>query len=224
MKSLSLIPVDSNSGVLLKKKEFALLGVSPFNSYFSLEKILELLDIIHYEFTNFTIFIPDKISRFTLEALGYEESRINYKIRKQDNYLKNKVTKALSIFKEKYNIDISNKVVTLSSLLENPVYINYYNITQELYNKDKVFKQGCLDTSEWVLTNHSKYSESTLNKISLEIAVQYFLKELPLFLWANKILGIENCCFVYPSIPLFLLRIYKEYYLNSINQGFLIIK
>lgn len=224
MKHLSLIPVDSNSEVLLRKKEFALLGVSPFNSYFSLENILELLDVIYHEFTNFNIFIPDKISRFTLEALGYEESRINYKIRKQDNYLKNKVNKALNMFGEKHRIDTSDKIVTLSSLLENPIYLNYYNIAKELYDKDRVFKQGCLDTSKWVLTNHSKYSESTLNDSSLEIAVQYFLKELPLFLWANKILGVENCCFVYPSVPSFLFTIYKEYCLSSIHQGFLIIR
>lgn len=81
-----------------------------------------------------------------------------------------------------------------------------------------------MEISLWVLTNYSKYNKSLLNDDSSNIAVQYFLKELPLFLWADKILNIKSCCFVYPNIPCFLSKIYKEYNLGSADQGFIITK
>lgn len=227
MKSLKLLPINESSKIILEKGEFALLGVSPFNSYFSVEKIVDSLDTILNNFMDFAIFIPDQISSFTLEALGYEKNRINYKTRKQDNYLKNKVYRALEIVKNRKAIDISNKVVILSNLFDDNAYIHCYDTIISLLENDINFRQGCLDTSSWIITNHSKYQNLTssgLEAKSLIIAVQYFLKELPLFLCAPKILAVDSCCFIYPNIPPFLANIYNSDKLSLENQGFAIIK
>lgn len=205
---------------LIKNKDFALIGVSPFNSYFSLKKIQDIICFIDKNFNNFAIFIPDKISEYTLKALKYEDSRIRYKIRKQDNYLRNKVIKSL----EACNIrDIKNKIIFLSDIKQNPIYISKYNLCLDIFNTDSEFRTGCMQTSYWVLNSHKEISNIFIDKEMEEVAVQYFLQELPIFLSAPEILGIKSCAFIYYTMPVFLNEIYKNYNLVSKFQEFVIV-
>jgi cyclo(L-tyrosyl-L-tyrosyl) synthase len=220
MFNLKLSPVSPKSKTILQKADFGLIGISPFNSYFSVENIISILHLVIEEFKDFAIFIPDKISSYTLLALGYEEKRVNFKIRKQDNYLKNKALRALSEIGKDYKIDTSNKIITLSSLLDNPHYVKNYNWIKKMFNDDKNFEHGCIRTSNWIISNHSKYYNSTVDSKSLTVAVQYFLRELPVFLCASEILNVNSCCFIYPSIPEFLSEIYNNYDFTSKDQGF----
>jgi cyclo(L-tyrosyl-L-tyrosyl) synthase len=225
MDNIRLCPINHNSEEILKKNEFALIGVSPFNSYFSTEKIARIIKTAINEFEDFAIFIPDQISGFTLKALGYEQNRIHHKVRKQDNYLNNKVTKALSDLADSHSHELNplNKIVKLSSITNNTKYIQSYNLVLEMFNTNKLFARGCTETSSWILLNHRK-DNALISKDSLSIAVQYFLKELPIFLSAPEILNVKSCCFIYTSIPQFLEEIYNDYNMASKNQGFAIIE
>ena len=49
------------------------------------------------QFRSFQIFIPDKISYYNFVQLGYSEGKAKQKVRKQDNYLYNKIIKSLEI-------------------------------------------------------------------------------------------------------------------------------
>lgn len=275
MRSLELTPVNYQSSLILQKGEFAFVGISPFNSYFSVEKIIRILRTVADNFDDFAIFIPDQISRHTLEALGYQKN-IHQKIRRQDNYLKNKAKRALIALE---NEEISNedqedlvvlksssrahikyvssakfqlkqhqpmkstkytkdKIITLSSLLDNTQYLQSYNLLMDRFNTNDLFRNGCIRTSSDILANHNKEDNSSIDETlkqdqpdnwfdnpivdnkALMIGVQYFLKELPLFLHAPAILNVRSCCFIYSSIPAFLTEIYNDYNLASINQGF----
>lgn len=213
-------PVNLHSKQIFDKKEFALIGVSPFNSFFSYENIYLILKSISHTFNNFSIFIPNKISSFTLKALGYSDQRINHKVRKQDNYLKNKTIKAL----EQLNHSHDNKIVLLSNLINNDEYNKSYNLCLKLYNENSLFKQGCIETSSWVLSAHENSRNIVINKEMNEIAVQYFLRELPIFLNSSEILNVKSCIFIYHNIPQFLQQIYNDYNLANQHQGFAVIK
>ena len=88
--------------ITLENRPFALIGISPFNSYFSAEKILEIFEWVNRQYTEFAVFVPDQISKYTYEALGYKESRTHQKTRKQDNYTINKINNALLCFYQNY--------------------------------------------------------------------------------------------------------------------------
>jgi cyclo(L-tyrosyl-L-tyrosyl) synthase len=216
-----LTPINNQSDEILKRKEFALIGVSPFNSYFSVEQIFSMLELVSQNFDDFAIFIPDKISRFTLKAMGYSDSRTHHKIRKQDNYLKNKVTKALDQLNQ-FSATKNNNIVTLSAIEDTPQYINLYNSCIDLFRNDVKFRNGCINTSSWVLSSYEKTKGFIIDDSAKETAVEYFLRELPIFLSAPEILNVNSCVFIYNGIPDFLREIYNSYNLISKSQGFVV--
>ncbi|MDX1924207.1 MAG: tRNA-dependent cyclodipeptide synthase [Rickettsiaceae bacterium] len=217
----SFAPVNNQSERILKNRGFAFVGVSPFNSYFSVETIFNILYNTRQNFDDFAIFIPDKISYFTLKAQGYEDNRIKHKIRKQENYLINRVKKALDyLYGEESGPKHYNKIILLSEIEKIAKYQEVYNECIEIFNQDETFKNGCLQTSEWVLASGHKLTEEEISMDAKNIAVEYFLRELPLFLKAPEILGVDSCTFIYRVIPSFLKEIYDRYPLTSVNQGF----
>jgi tRNA-dependent cyclodipeptide synthase len=206
------------------KRPFALIGISPFNSYFSIEKILEICEWIHKHYDDFAIFIPDQISRYTFDALGYSESRIKEKVRKQDNYTTNKAKKALSYFYENYPEKQEVKIHTISQLTQQESYQQLYKIYSNLFLTDKDFRRNCLEVTEWVLMNNNKDKTQQIEESQKNIAAQYFLLELPVMRNATDVLQIEFCDFVYQSIPNFLKHLYLSQDLVSPNQNFLVLK
>lgn len=208
----------------IKKEPFALIGISPFNSYFSTEKILKICEWINSRYNDFAIFIPDEISRYTFEALGYTESRIGRKIKKQDNYTLNKTYTALSYF---YNNHPQKKdqirVHTISQLKHEKSFQDIYHIYSHKFVSDKQFRQNCLEVTEWVLLNNNA-KDHKIEEFHKNIAAQYFLTELPILTNATNILKVESCDFVYHSIPKFLKQLYLSKEIVSSKQKFLILQ
>src|SRR3990167_5816384 len=85
-----------NCEQIYTKKEHALLGMSPFNSYFSEENICRLIQCGKRNFSSFNIFIPDTLPVYTFLALGYENSKAINKTKRQIAYLKNKIFRGLA--------------------------------------------------------------------------------------------------------------------------------
>ncbi len=217
-RNLNTIPIS------LEKRPFALIGISPFNSYFSVEKILEIFEWINRQYDDFAVFIPDQISKYTYEALGYEESRTHQKIRKQDNYTISKINKALSLFYQNYPDKSKINIHSISQLRQKRSYQELYEMYYKLFTKDKEFRQNCLDMTEWVLLNNTKDKEIKIEDSQKNIAVQYFLLELPVMTHSTDILNLKSCDFVYHMIPKFLKQLYHSKDLVSPTQNFLVLR
>lgn len=205
-----------------KKEHFALIGISPFNSYFSVEKILEICEWVHNKYDDFAIFIPDEISKYTFEALGYTKEKLNRKTKKQDNYTINKVNRALSVFYDKYKIEKEIEIFTISRLKQNKSYKDLYIIFSQMFLNNKIFRKNCLNVTEWILSNND--NNISVDDFQKNIAVQYFLFELPIMTYAIDILKLDSCDFVYHNIPSFLKFLYINAELVSPKQRFLILK
>jgi tRNA-dependent cyclodipeptide synthase len=210
--------------ITLEKRPFALIGISPFNSYFSAEKILEIFEWVNRQYTEFAVFVPDQISKYTYEALGYKESRTHQKTRKQDNYTINKINNALLCFYQNYPDKGKISIHSISQLRKKQSYQDLYIKYSDLFNKDKGFRQNCLDMTEWVLLNTSKDKNVKIEESQKNIAVQYFLLELPIMTHSTNILELESCDFVYHTIPKFLKQLYYDKKLVSPTQNFLVLK
>ncbi|GHT90916.1 cyclo(L-leucyl-L-leucyl) synthase [Alphaproteobacteria bacterium] len=218
----SVICESEKSEKLFFLKEHVLIGISPFNSYFSEERMEKIFFWALNNFQEISVFIPDEISRYTLQAVGYTEDRARQKTKRQDRYLKHKAVRAL-VANKLSETEAESKIVHLTKLMDNEKYTKFYNDYLELYKNDESFKKGCLMTSKWVLEN--KDISEKISDESVNIAVQYFLAELPLYLNTPYIFSIPSSLFVYKDSPSdFLKKVYEDDQLVSHQQGCLTLK
>ncbi len=88
---IDVIPLSTTCSAIYDKRQHACIGISPFNSLFSEAYIESLISWCLKSFDEFHLFIPDEPIIHTLEALGYEPSKAKKKMKKQLNWLRNKI-------------------------------------------------------------------------------------------------------------------------------------
>ncbi len=206
---------------VLSKREFAIVGISPLNSYFSVQNIAKLIEFATTNFKSFGLYVPDGMSIYTLQALGYSEVDANRTMKKNDKELKRKIDQALDLVAKNINVS-SASIILASELLKNNTYVELYELCKEEFKLNTKFRQGCLETSKWVL-NANNRQKNEITETSLLIAVEYFLRELPLFLDSPKVQNKESCVYIYTSTSKFLEQIYlnrHEYKLINPTQGY----
>lgn len=206
-------------------RHHAVIGISPFNSYFSEEQIAYIFRWASNQFDSVQLYVPDEPTVYTLLALGYEEKKAVKKARRQCNYLKNKIHRALSQF-DIDESELASSLVCHSDLIKNEVFKEKYNWCCERFEVDPVFREGCLSSSRWVLSNQLQKAQQPTVEM-LQIAVKYFLAELPLFLWSPEILDKPSAVFCYHQCPSFLKELFNGICGDDLvheKQGFLIIE
>ncbi|MGC0371505.1 MAG: hypothetical protein DGJ47_000194 [Rickettsiaceae bacterium] len=211
-----------------EKKDFALVAISPFNSYFSAEKILEIYKWVSRHYKDFAVFLPDKISKYNLEAIGYDDSKINQKVRKHDNHLLNRVNDCLKQFYQQSPDQKEIAIYSLSLLNQNNNYKALLARYLDLFHSNRNFQKKCLSITEWIISRNNGKSGIEMDEFQQSIAkytaVQYLLHELPAMINSASVLAKPSCDFIYHSVsdPL------KDLYLNKDlvpdNQRFLILK
>lgn len=184
---------------LWKEGATALIGISPFNSYFSTERIKAIIEFCERDARPIALFIPDEVTRYTLQARGYAQDQAIRKTRRQVQYLRNKIARAAG--------DRCLRVLGCEELGANPSYMQYHATLRNMFENDPDFRQGCLDTTRWVLAA----SENEVVSEQAELrGVRYLLAELPLFFHAPDILGDEHVVFIYHQCPTFIASMYQE--------------
>lgn len=206
------------------RREHCCFGISPFNSYFSEDRIRELARWGMQEFRTLHFFVPDVPSVYTLEAQGYPREKAEWKARRQSQYLKNKIHRAL------ISLSISNEaakemVLDWERLAANSRYRSLHDEVSQLFELDADFRAHCLEASRWVMTQKVD-SEENLTEEALLLAVRYFLSEIPLFADTAGIVNQNSSVFCYHQRVGFLERFYEKKlsYSPQANQGFLIVK
>ncbi|MCB0280386.1 MAG: tRNA-dependent cyclodipeptide synthase, partial [Calditrichaeota bacterium] len=63
--------------------------------------------------------------------------------------------------------------------------------------------------SKWVLQNRLDSTDDPSDE-QLQIAVQYFLAEIPVFVDIASIMGVESAVFAYHQSPDFLIRLFRD--------------
>ena len=78
--------------------------------------------------------------------------------------------------------------------------------------------------TEQVLLNNNKSADVKIEESQKNIAVQYFLLELPIITHSINILELESCDFVYNTMPKFLKYLYSNKEFIPLEQNFLILR
>lgn len=200
--------ITAACSLLWERGAAALIGISPFNSYFDEDRIKQLLEFCGRGGRSVLLFIPDEVTRYTLEAKGYETSRAMKKMNRQIQYLRNKISRAAN--------GSAPAVFDCATLADLPEYVRWYTELQRRFESDHSFRQGCLDTTRWVLA--ASPNEPVSEQAAL-LGVRYLLAELPLFLYAPEITGQREVAFVYHQCPQFIADLYRGCYGHSLAYG-----
>jgi cyclo(L-tyrosyl-L-tyrosyl) synthase len=215
-------PLSTGCRQILDQKTHVCLGISPFNSYFTTARIAGLAAWGLREFGAVHLFVPDVPAAYTLEALGYSPERAANKARRQGQYLRNKILRAL------VGIGVPEPerlVLDWQRLADIPRYHELLAAAHRLFDADKVFRAACLEASAWVLDNRLP-DGATATEAQRISAVRYLLAELPLFADAAGITGQESSVFCYHrSIP-FLHDLYHRRlpWTPAAGQGFAVVE
>ncbi|MFC0542508.1 tRNA-dependent cyclodipeptide synthase [Kutzneria chonburiensis] len=199
----------------------ACIGVSPFNGYYTAERIAALAAWARRTFSDFHFFVPNEPAAYTLEALGYEPARARHKARRQGNLVLNRIGRALADIGVR---DAGRRVLDSARLQDNAAYHRIHDDVIRLFQSDNVFRDQTMASSEWVLAKRLPAGQEPTERQRL-LAVRYFLAELPLFLDTPGIVGVSSSVFVYHQRVSFLERLY----LGSLArrpvpaQGFLVL-
>ncbi|MFH8792893.1 tRNA-dependent cyclodipeptide synthase [Streptomyces sp. NPDC017941] len=219
-------PLTEGCGEVLAVADHACIGVSPFNSYFSTTRLTELARWASERFGSCHFFIPDTVSAYTMEALGYAPERARHKARRQGQYTYNKVMTALCA------LDVpepQQRVLGMERLSGNQRYCELLAAATALFERDAAFRVACLDATHWVL-DRKLARGATPTREQLRLAVRYFLAELPLFTDSGGIAAAGagrggGSMFVYHQRVAFLERFYAGLlpWKPAPGQGFLVV-
>jgi cyclo(L-tyrosyl-L-tyrosyl) synthase len=203
---MQITPLTENCLKPFERKEHICFGVSPFNSLFSQEYLEGLVIWAQDNFKSFHFFLPDEPTIHTLEALGYNQEEAKKKMRKQINWLKNKIHKAL----ESKELMVNDHLLDWKTLDLNEDFRKELNNIYQLFDGNTEFRNQCLESSRWVLQN--KMQEGKVTDKCLLKAVKYFLSEVPIFAATNKIIGSETSIFCYHQS----IQFHEELYSNRL--------
>jgi cyclo(L-tyrosyl-L-tyrosyl) synthase len=221
---VQVAPVTSNCSIRYEEKRHVCFGISPFNSYFSEQRIQDLATWGFKHFEQVDFFMPDGPSAFTLEALGYDSEKAEWKARRQGRYLKNKIVRALANLGVEQDV-AEKSILNWTRLRENERYAALHKEVLDHYNSDNFFKEACLEASRWVLEKMVD-DPNLMTREMLTSAVRYLLAEIPLFVDCASIVDSPSSVFCYHQCPDFIAKLIEGFYpiRASSNQGFIVFK
>ncbi len=211
-------PVGSLSTRLLREGHHALIGISPFNSYFSFEKIKLLIKWARQNFDNFTIFYPDTISAHTLAAIDRSEDDVKRKVKKTDRDMINRIKRALS----ELNYDdseIQKIFVTFTQIQNIPRYIELLDSFNNKFKSDPEVRNLCLGLAQEVIKNNT--DNDKIDEDKLIEASNYVIKECAFLVDVPAIFNVTSSVIVYHDITIFsvIQRMSFLFNMEKINQG-----
>ncbi len=175
------------------KKIYPIIGMSPWNSYFSEDTISITLQKVIQKFWETWILIADIPAIATYIAMWYPENRARKdKAIPKWNALKNKINRIVNIlwFQDKIRIfDWKNEIE------QNMLYVEYYDKIVSLYNSNSEFYEIANSTSYQVLLNTGKKMINIED--STKIAVHYLLSELAFMEFISDFLWKVNVVYIY---------------------------
>ncbi|MFF0146552.1 cyclo(L-tyrosyl-L-tyrosyl) synthase [Amycolatopsis sulphurea] len=213
-------PLSSGCARLYPGVPHVCIGVSPFNGYFTAERLIRLAEWTVEHFADFHFFVPDDVTAYTLEALGYPPARAKQKAHRQSCHVHNKIAAALTAAGVP---DPATRILGMARLRELPAYRRVAREAERLFDTDVAFRSACYGASTWVLQNKVG---NPPGDDALRLAVRYFLAELPLFAASGAITGNSRSMFAYHQRVPFLENFFdREFALRpDPGQGFLVVR
>ncbi|MEK6839572.1 MAG: tRNA-dependent cyclodipeptide synthase [Nanoarchaeota archaeon] len=179
----------------IEKRCLVVAAMSIGNSYFSKEKIDELLPFWSSIFPIVRILIADLISVHTYKAKGYDEDKARKKTRLAGNRLKNHCLSTIQKMKAERKESNIIFVDWEKEVEHSTEYERHLSIIHKMYQENQKFREDAKKTTLDVLKE--KIEEDANIDAAMEEGVNYLLEELAFLLASPVIFGVENVAYIY---------------------------
>ncbi|MFP7175508.1 tRNA-dependent cyclodipeptide synthase [Priestia filamentosa] len=187
--------LSKNCENIFNRRKHLLIGISPFNSRFSEEYIYRLIEWGTQEFKDVSVLLAGNEAANLLEALGTPRIKAERKVRKEVNRNRRFAERALAA-----NGGNPESICTFSDFDTQPIYSEMRREIENAFLNQPNFRNACLEMSHAAILGRASGTNMDISSISdemLNTAVQYVLAELPFFIGAPDILGIEETVLAY---------------------------
>jgi tRNA-dependent cyclodipeptide synthase len=173
---------------MFNAKEFAFIGISLGNSYFSEKRLEQIFESFGATFKRVAVLLVDKLAVHNYRALGYTEQKIHQKMRKNINVAINRVTRAMERA-QSVNSNNNIKFYRWSDVEEFSPYHDALEKVTHLYETQLEFQNSLNETTQSVI---EKYLHEKFEHRFLEEAKWYFLKEVAFGSCINEFFDEES--------------------------------
>lgn len=174
----------------MKKNSTAIIGMSPWNSYFDKETIGWLIWTVRERFNVVKIMIPDHPAEYTYRALG--EKKPGSKARLKGNAIRNNVERVLW---EEKDICIDWK----KAINTHPAYRKAVRWILKLSHTNAPFRKALQETTKEVLS----WKVDTVDERRIKTWVKFLICELGFLVSAKEIFGNDVTYIYHRSWPIF---------------------
>ncbi|TDB52790.1 tRNA-dependent cyclodipeptide synthase [Photorhabdus khanii subsp. guanajuatensis] len=189
---------SSRCDQIIQRGDHALVGISPFNSRFSKDYVVDLVQWSSHHFRQVDILLPcEREASRLLVASGTESAKAIKKTQREiKRHLRN-LDSVISIATLKNN---QIRVIQFSDFALNHDYQSLKTQIENAFNESELFKKTCLDMSFQAVKGRLKGTGQCFDKIDLQLvykALPYIFAEIPFYLDTPRLLGVKHSTLLY---------------------------
>ncbi|AWZ08165.1 MULTISPECIES: tRNA-dependent cyclodipeptide synthase [unclassified Streptomyces] len=214
-------PYTPHCQVIHHEGDHAVIGISPGNSYFSAQRVLDLAQWGMRNFQQVDIIYTDLHVADMYEALGYDPDEARRKAVKNLRGVRAKVNNAAA---ETDPTGVRLRARPMSALTDIPAYRALHSHLTNLLDNDPEFRTTCDSLVDSFLSSKVLDGKAATTR-QREVCLKYVCAEAPLFLDTPAILGVPSSLNCYHQLlPMAELLYSRGYGLRaSRNQGHAVI-
>ncbi|MGP9018431.1 tRNA-dependent cyclodipeptide synthase [Streptomyces sp. BR1] len=178
--------------------DHVLIGVSPGNSYFSADRIAELVRWASARFDRVDLVYADRHVARMFAAFGYDEEHAERRASKELKAVRRRIVRGVE---EAARPDLPVGVHALSEFAGNQVYDLLHRRVSHFLATDHEFRTGCEEMAAAFLSGKADGTQASPEQLAA--CLDYIAAELPFFLDTPGILGVPSSVSCYHAlIPL----------------------
>lgn len=192
----TITPVNDRSLQFLTNGTHALIGVSPFNSRFSLDYLRSLFSWAQHTFVRFDVLLAGADASLQLEALGTPAGKARYKARGAVRRNRRDVTDTLSDLGLTSAVDVH----AVDDFVDSTAYRRWRDQVTKVFAESDPFRTACLEMSRKAIAGRQRSvtgSCASVDDKQAQMAVGYVLAELPFFVATPDLLDVPASVLVY---------------------------
>lgn len=183
---------------LIERREHVLVGISPFNSRFSEDYVISLLNWARRNFLQVDVLLPDPSSAsLLLIGSGDAEGKALRKARKEVSRHRRFVARAADILEKRGNI----RIVEFADCACFDSYLSIRASVERAYEECEMFRSACLHMSSMAIQGRLRGVEKRASTYEgttrVDAAVRYIAMELPFYLNTPEILNVGSSVLAY---------------------------
>ncbi|WP_235201095.1 tRNA-dependent cyclodipeptide synthase [Photorhabdus aegyptia] len=183
---------------IIQKGDHALVGISPFNSRFSKDYVMDLIQWSSHYFRQIDILLPcEREASRLLIASGTENAKAIKKTQREIRRHLCNLDYVISIAMLK-NKQI--RVIQFSDFALNHDYQSLKTQVENAFNESESFKKICIDMSFQAIKGRLKGTGQYFGLIDLQLvykALPYIFAEIPFYLDTPLLLGVKYSTLLY---------------------------